>query len=210
MRKPKFRRRADARPDEVLDAALELFTQQGFDRTTVDQIATRAGLSKGSVYLYFPSKKALLEGLVRRSIVPIADTALAAMTQYRGDPRPFIRQMLTMLVTQFNDPKDFAIVGILIREAVAVPEIAAMYRRDVLDKVLPAMRTLLSRAVVDGYIRPIDPDMTIRSVMGPILVHFLLAEVFEIKPEDGLSLDRLIDNHLTIFFAGLEPESDAE
>lgn len=61
---PKFRRRAEARPDEVLDAALEQFMAKGFAATRVEDIAKAAGLSKGAVYLYFPSKQALLEGLV--------------------------------------------------------------------------------------------------------------------------------------------------
>ena len=86
-RGPKFRRRAEARPDEVLDAALELFMEKGFAATRVDDIAKRAGLSKGAVYLYFPSKEAVLEALVRRAIVPIADTALEALRNYEGDPR---------------------------------------------------------------------------------------------------------------------------
>ena len=64
---PKFRRRSEARPDEVLDAALELFVEKGFAATRVEDIATRAGVSKGTVYLYFPSKEAVLEGLVRRA-----------------------------------------------------------------------------------------------------------------------------------------------
>ncbi|MGB8621965.1 MAG: helix-turn-helix domain-containing protein, partial [Paracoccaceae bacterium] len=82
--RPKFRRRAEARPDEVLDAALALFIRKGFAATKVDEIAARAGLSKGAVYLYFPSKKALLEGLVRRAVVPVAESALGAVAAYRG------------------------------------------------------------------------------------------------------------------------------
>src|SRR5439155_9079413 len=70
-RTPKFRRRAEARPDEVLDAALDLFIENGFAATRVDDIAKRAGLSKGAVYLYFPSKEAIIEALVRRALVPV-------------------------------------------------------------------------------------------------------------------------------------------
>ena len=86
-RGPKFRRRADARPDEVLDAALDLFIAKGFAATRVEDIAAKAGLSKGAVYLYFPSKEAVLEGIVRRAIVPIATSALSYLENYAGDPR---------------------------------------------------------------------------------------------------------------------------
>ncbi len=205
-RKPKFRRRAEARPDEVLDAALELFTKRGFSRTTVDQVAKRAGLSKGSVYLYFPSKKALLAGLVRRAVVPVANMALGVIADYRGDPRPVIRQLVGMLASNMNDPKVFAVPKLVIREAVGAPEIAQMYREEVLDRALPAMTRLIAQGVEGGHIRKVDPELTIRSILGPLMMHLVMAEVFSIKPEGGLALDRLADNHLTILFAGLEPE----
>ncbi len=80
--KPKFRRRAEARPNEVLDAALTLFTEQGYSKTTVEQVARRAGLSKGAVYLYFPSKQAILEGLVTRTIAPISGTMFEEISQF--------------------------------------------------------------------------------------------------------------------------------
>ncbi len=204
--KPKFRRRAEARPDEVLDAALELFTKRGFTRTTVDQVATRAGLSKGTVYLYFPSKKALLAGLVRRAVVPVADMALGVIADYRGDPRPVIRQLVGMIAGKMTDPKVFAVPKLVIREAVGAPEIAQMYREEVLDRAMPALAGLIAQGVEGGYIRKVDPELTFRSILGPLMMHMVMAEVFSIRPDDGLALDRLVENHLTILFAGLEPE----
>lgn len=203
---PKFRRRADARPDEVLDAALELFTRQGFARTTVEQIARQAGLSKAAVYLYFPSKQALLAGLVRRAVAPVADLALERFATFRGDPRPLIRQVLQLAAANLADPKVIAVPALILREAVTAPEIAQVYRAELLDKVMPAMIGLLRQGVAGGHIRAVDPELTIRSLIGPIVAHLLLAQVFGLQPEGGLGLDRLIENHLTILFAGLAPE----
>ncbi len=204
--KPKFRRRAEARPDEVLDAAIELFAKKGFAATTVEQIATHAGLSKGAVYLYFPSKKALLEGLVHRAIAPIADMAIGMIASYRGDPRPVIRQFLQMVAEKLGDAKSFAVPKLVIREAVNAPEIAQMYRDEVLDRAIPALAAAIAQGVDGGFIRPVDPELTVRSIIGPILMHITLAEVFDIKPKDGIAMDRLLENHLLILFAGLEPE----
>src|ERR1044072_6567612 len=89
-RGPKFRRRAEARWDEVLDAPSDLFIEKGFAATRVEDIAVRAGLSKGAVYLYFSSKEAVLEGIVRRAMVPIASTAVDMVSNYAGDPRTII------------------------------------------------------------------------------------------------------------------------
>lgn len=202
-RGPKFRRRAEARPDEVLDAALALFIEKGFAATRVEDIASRAGLSKGAVYLYFPSKEAILEGLVKRSVTPIADSALAFLNNYSGDPRPVISQVLKMVAGRLADPKLVAIPRLLIREIVNFPEFAEMYRAAVLDRVIPAVTQLVETGMREGYFRPLDAELTLRSIIGPIIAHMLISELFGIRPKDGLAVDRLIDNHLTILFDGL-------
>lgn len=204
--KPKFRRRADARPDEVLDAALRLFSEQGYAKTTVEQIARRAGLSKGAVYLYFPSKDALLEGLVKRAVQPVAVQMIDAISGYRGDPRLVLRNAMFAMLGFMQNPDFAAVPKLILHEAVTAPVIAQMYRAEVLDRALPALTALLAQGVVGGFIRPIDPELTVRSVIGPIMLHILLAEVFAICPTDGLAMQRMIDNHLTILCAGLEPE----
>jgi AcrR family transcriptional regulator len=209
QRGPKFRRRAEARPDEVLDAALELFVEKGFVQTRVEDIAARAGLSKGAVYLYFPSKEAILEGLVRRAILPIADSALSFLENFTGDPRIVITTVMKMIAGRLRDPKLVAIPRLLIREMIHFPEFAQMYRREVLDRVIPKVTQLIKNGVAEGYFRPVDPELTIRSIIGPIALHMLMAEVFGITPADGLAIDRFIENHLTILFDGLSaPKSD--
>ncbi|MGV8985410.1 MAG: TetR/AcrR family transcriptional regulator [Cypionkella sp.] len=214
---PKFRRRAEARPDEVLDAALRLFGAQGFAHTTVEQVARAAGLSKAAVYLYFPSKKALLAGLVKRAVAPVADLALEGMAQVEGDPRPLIAKVLRMVAGRAAMPGVVAVPALILREAAVAPEIAQVYREEVLDRVMPALRGVIARGVDSGHLRAVDPDLTLRSFIGPVLAHLMLAEVFGILPEGGpdgekeggLQMDRLVENHLMILLAGLAPEGDA-
>lgn len=200
---PKFRRRAEARPDEVLDAALALFVEKGFAATRVEDVAKRAGLSKGAVYLYFASKEALLEGLVRRAIVPIAGSALGAIATFEGDPRVAISMVLRMLAGRLAEDKVIAIPKLVFRELFGFPDLAAMYRREVLDRVLPAVEALIARGIREGYLRPVDPALTVRSIIGPMVLHIALSELFGIEPEGGLGIDALIENHLTILFDGL-------
>lgn len=200
---PKFRRRADARPDEVLDAALALFIEKGFAATRVDEIAKRAGLSKGTVYLYFASKKDVLKGIVRRAVTPVADQTIAMMAGFEGSPRDAITMAMSGLAMRFDDPSVMAIPKLIIREAVVSPEIAQLYRKEVLNAALPMLKTIISKGIASGYFRAVDPELTVRSIMGPILIHVLLDEVFGITPEGGMRMDRLIENHLDIFFDGL-------
>ncbi len=75
--------------------------------------------------------------------------------------------------------------------------------------VIPLITGLLRTGIAEGYVRPVDPELTIRSIIGPIMLHILLDEVFGVRPADGLALDRLIENHLTILFDGLrQPQSN--
>lgn len=202
---PKFRRRAEHRPDELLDAALALFVAKGYAHTSVAEIARKAGLSKGAVYLYFPSKQAILEGLVKRAVTPVAARAVAAADFAAGDLRQALRAILSIVATAMGDPKVFAVPKLVIREATVAPEIAEMYRRAVFDTVFPAAVGVIERAIASGQMRAVDPELTIRSLIGPILAHILLAEVFGVRPADGLALDRLVDNHLDILLNGLLP-----
>ncbi len=209
-RGPKFRRRAEARPDEVLDAALALFLEKGFAATRVEDIARAAGLSKGTVYLYFPSKEALLEALVRRAVQPIADSALTTLHDYEGDPRIVLGMVLKMLAVRLYDPKVIAMPKLIFREVMGFPELAKMYRREVLDRVIPAIEGLIRKGVEQGYLRQVDPNLTIRSIIGPVMLHVAMAEVFGLMPEGGLHMDKLVDNHLTILFDGLSAPPSAK
>lgn len=200
---PKFRRRAAARPDEVLDAALDLFIEKGYSATRVEDIAKRAGISKGSVYLYFPSKEALLEGLVKRAILPVARGVISVAESFEGDPREAISMFMHRLARQSDNPKLFAIPKIILREAVIMPEIAEMYRTAVLNQAIPVLEALIRKGIAGGYFRNVDPEMTVRSIIGPLMAHLVLSEIFGVTPEGGLDLERLVENHLTILFDGL-------
>lgn len=210
--RPKFRRRAEHRPDEILDAALSLFVEQGYAHTTVAQIAKAAGVSKGAVYLYFPSKQAVLEGLVQRAVQPVKATALADLDIASGNLRSTISAFLGHLSEQLSQPNALAVPRIVLREATAVPEIAEMYRRAVLEPAMPALIGMIRAGIASGELRPVDPELTLRSVMGPIVMHLMLDEVFGIAPEGGLSMPALLENHVDILFNGLiakpEPASD--
>ncbi len=138
--RPKFRRRADKRPDELLDAALGLFAENGYAETRMDDVARQAGVSKGAVYHYFPSKRALLEGLIRRAVVPVAEEAVAGvpMRAAATSGRPWPR-LLRTLADRMSDPSVLAIPKIVVREAMTDPELAGFYRAEVIDRALPVL-----------------------------------------------------------------------
>jgi AcrR family transcriptional regulator len=200
----KFRRRAEARPDEVLGAALAVFSEKGFAAARVEDVAKRAGVSKGTVYLYFPSKEALIEGIVKRAVAPIAAQALPDLDKFDGDPRLPITMLMTVLGQTLAQPDKIAIPRLILREVMSFPFIATFYREEVIMKVMPALAGLIRRGVESGKLRPVDPELTVRSIIGPLIAHVALGEIFDIKPEgEGLGLDRLVANHLDILFHGI-------
>lgn len=201
--RPKFRRRAQDRPDEILDAALRLFTAQGFAATRVDDVAAAAGLSKGAIYLYFPSKEALVEALVRRAMGPVADLAVARLSDRSDHPRQTIARVMRDVAAAMSDDRVVAVPLLILREAPVLPHIAEVYRDAILLRVLPALSGLLADGIARGLLRPVDPDLAIRALVGPLIAHILLARVFGIAPHGGLDLDRLVETHLSIVFDGL-------
>lgn len=202
---PKFRRRAEARPDEVLDAALAVFTEKGFAGARMEDIAARAGLSKGAVYLYFPSKQALFEALIRRAVTPVTEGALTGLAEHAEDPLDALAALLRAIAAALGRPGTLAVPKLVLREAPALPELAALYRQAVMDRVMPVVIGLIRRGVAQGRIRPVDPELTLRTVVGPVILHLLLDEIFGIRPEGGTDLPKLVENHLSILLAGLDP-----
>ncbi len=201
----KFRRRAEARPDEVLDAALDIFIAKGFAAARVEDIAKAAGLSKGAVYLYFPSKVAILEALVRRAIVPLVKAAGDLASRQEGDPRHALASVLRFITKGLADPRHAAIPRIVLSEAGAFPELAAMYRREVIDRGLGLMTALIARGVETGVFRPVDPELAVKNVIGPVLANVLLTQVFRFEPPDP---ERFIESHIDVLLNGLAMDKE--
>ena len=200
----KFERRADARPDEVLAAALDLFLRDGFEATRMEDIGKAAGISKATVYLYFPSKQALLEGIVRRSIAPIPDEVGKAVAKLQGSPKQALRMALSIFAKRLSEPQNAAIPMLILREAGRFPEMAAMYRHEVMDKGLAMLSGILRKGMTSGDFRATDPDLAVRSVIGPVLAHLLMARVFDIGDGSSESMQALFANHIDLLLNGLE------
>ena len=196
------RRRPEARPDEILDAALSVFVEQGFTAARVEDIAKRAGLSKGAVYLYFPSKEAMLKALVEQSAGALATAAerLVSVGAPR-DPEAALRGVIFMMITAMTDPDISAAPRLVLTEAHRFPDIAAHYR----DQVLETAR----RAIEAGTFRPVDADMLMRCIGGPCLGHMMLASAFDFHPKNLREPVDVADALSDLLLHGLKPREDA-
>jgi AcrR family transcriptional regulator len=166
---PKFRRRSEARPDEILDAALGVFAERGFDAARMDDIAARAGVSKGAIYLYFDSKEAVLKGLIEREVAPVAAMLSGIADAGAGDPRATLALIVRTASTLTQAPSFAATPRLILSVAARFPEIGLHYRQRVVDV---------------GVFRQVDPRAAARMVMGPVMLTALHVHVLGGAPDD--------------------------
>ncbi len=199
--KPKFRRRAGARPDEILDAALEVFTERGFGPARVDDIAASAGISKGAVYLYFDSKEALLRGLIEREVAPVAQRLKALAEAGGADPQATLRLIVTTAAELLGDARMFAVPKLVLSVAARFSEIGEFYRKRVVDEAIGAIAALHRKGVASGDFREADSGAVARMVMGPLIVQAMRKHV--LGGRDRETPRARAEAHLDLLFNGL-------
>ena len=200
---PKWRRRKDARPGEIVAAALEVFAEKGFAAARLDDIAARAGVSKGALYLYFETKQDLFEAVVRDAISPnIAAVEAAAQAM----DLPFA-QVSRMLLARAADVMSTSAIGpvakMVIAESRNFPDLARIWHDAVVSRVLAVITGLIARAQARGEIRPGDPRFHALALIGPLLMGVLWREVLVPVGAEPLDLTALARQHIETALHGL-------
>ena len=185
--RPSWRRRADARPDEILSAALDEFIAKGFDSARIEDIAAKAGLSKGAVYLYFDSKESLLRALIERELAPLISRIAMLARAETSDPKTALAFALERVVEVLANPRIFAVPRLVISIAGRFPEIRDHYRRSIVEPARATIEKLIARGIKAGQFRAVDPAAATRSIIGPLLfeamwTHVLAGETGFVDP----------------------------
>ncbi|WP_417495647.1 TetR/AcrR family transcriptional regulator [Maricaulis sp.] len=210
-RTPSHRRQPEARPEQILEAALTVFGEQGFAAARVEEIARRAGLSKGTLYLYFPSKEAMLNALIEQSAGALARSVEQHVARSAAqDPEAALRGLLRILFTAVSSPTISAAPRLVLTEAHRFPELAAFYRSHVLDIVRRSMRALLAAGKAGGVLRDVDADAFMRVVGGAGIAHMVLTNIFDLHPETLTDPADLADAIADILLYGLKPRLESE
>jgi AcrR family transcriptional regulator len=196
-------RRAEARPEEILEAALAEFTERGFDAARVEDIARRAGISKGGVYLYFPSKEALLKALIEAKIAPIAQQAGLLAKAGAADPLTALRMLARIAAERLRDPTLFAVPRLVIGLAGRFPEIADFYRMQVAMPARVTLEQLIESAIALGQIRKCDVKAVARAFIGPLFFEAMWTHVLQGESALG-EPEKLIESQFDILLNGLE------
>lgn len=204
--KPKWRRRAESRPDEILDAALEVFHRDGFDAARVEEIAKAAKLSKAGVYLYFETKDAILRGLIEREVAPVARNLRAIAEAGAADPLASLRMIVAALTGLVSGRRKFAVPQIVLSVAGRYPDIAVYYRENVVEQGLGAVKALLEIGVAKGVFGDCDLDLAARMLLGPIFMQGFYTHLLYGDP-GSLSAEERTEAHLHILLNGLRASS---
>lgn len=162
-------RRKDARPSELLAAALDLFVEKGFAATRLEDVAALAGVSKGTLYLYFDSKAALLKAVVENGIVPALEKGEDIVANFSGTTSELLRHMMLTWWSLVGESKLSGICKLMLAEASNFPEISAYYHDAVIARGQGLVRRALELGIAKGEFRNINVEVATDSVFAPIL-----------------------------------------
>ena len=171
---PRARRRRDpdARPDQILDAALDLFGEAGFAAARLDDIARRAGLAKGTIYLYFPTKEDLFKAVVRREIVSRIEDAERNRTVAADVPaRAYLRTFLENYWASTQAPTSLRMLRMVMGELHKHPDLARFYGKEVIERAWTLVASIVRQGIDRGEFRPIDPMLAARCITAAFLMH---------------------------------------
>ena len=164
------RRRKDARPAELTSAALDLFVEKGFSATRLDDVAARAGVSKGTLYLYFDSKEALFKAVIAEGIVPTLAAAEERVAAYGGPAVGLLRELLFGWWQAIGATRLAGVPKLIISESRNFPEVAQYYHDQVIVRGRALLRTALQRGIASGEFRPLDVETAIDVIIAPLLM----------------------------------------
>jgi AcrR family transcriptional regulator len=165
-------RRKEARPGELLDAALQLFVEKGFASTRVEEVAARAGVSKGTLFLYFPSKEELFKAVVRENIAGRFTEWNEELQQFSGDSAELVRYCMHSWWERIGNSAASGITKLVMSEAGMFPEIAAFYQQEVIVPGHDLLRRVLQRGIDRGEFRSLQLEHAVYSLIAPMI--FLL------------------------------------
>jgi AcrR family transcriptional regulator len=166
---PKRERRKESRPGELLDAALDLFVEKGFSATRVEEVAARAGVSKGTLFLYFQSKEDLFKAVVRENIANQFPGWNEEFNTFQGTSADMLRYALVTWWERIGKTRVSGITKLVISEAQNFPEIAHFYEEEVIKPGNALIRGILERGVKSGEFRAIDTEQAVHAVVAPMI-----------------------------------------
>ena len=207
---PRWRRRKEARPEELIESALELFSEQGFASTKLRDVARRAGVSKGTVYLYFPSKEALLLGAVQRSVVPILDFGDDYEIESESSASELLAALVQKWIEEFERRSVSGVPKLVIAESASVPELGPLFVDAVLQRARRLFARVLKRGMRTGEFRSVDVKEAVHLLLAPLLYAQIHQHALGSCDPGIFDMERYVATHIDFFLRAMRPDQEGE
>lgn len=179
QKKPQRRRRKEARPAEIVAAAIEVFAEKGFRTATLEEVARRAGVAKGTVFVYFATKEELFRAVAQTVLSSNFGEASEASKAIADIPLQELVPLLLSKAATVGMSKTSGIVRTLIAEAKAFPDLAQIWHDEVVAKVLSVLTSAIRRAQAQGLVCEGNARLYAFSILGPMLAALVFRQVFQ-------------------------------
>src|SRR5262245_12418339 len=163
-RVPRWQRRPESRPEEILDAALHVFGEQGFARTRLEDVAKRAGVSKGTLYLYFKSKEDLFREMARFCVSASLAEGEEFVRTFHGSTRDLLEQFIRRYWAKMNDPVNLRLVRVVHLELTNFPELARLYFQEVITQMRSLIQSIIQLGIERGEFRTVNSGFAARAL----------------------------------------------
>jgi AcrR family transcriptional regulator len=183
---PRWARRKDARPAEIIASALAAFSEHGYAATRIEDIATRAGVTKGTVYLYFKSKEDLFGAVIQNTLAHTIVVGEEMLENYEGTTAELMREMAALVWKTFDDTGAGAIPKLVMAESKKFPEVARLYYHTVVEPSRALHRRIIERGISRGEFRAVDPDEYKSLLLAPAIFLLLWRHTFEHAVPDAV------------------------
>jgi AcrR family transcriptional regulator len=201
--KPRWRRRKDARPEEIISAALEVFADRGFAATKLEDVARRAGVTKGTIYLYFENKEALFKALIRQTIVPVLAQGEELAKSFTGSARELFERLVREYWRLVGETSLVGIPKLMMAEANNFPELARFYYEEVVTRGHRLMAGVLERGIKAGEFRPVNVAVATKLAMAPVMHAVIARRAFSACMPEGFDVAKYLDTHIDLYLHGI-------
>jgi AcrR family transcriptional regulator len=201
---PRWARRKDARPEEIIAAALELFVERGYASTRLDDVAAHAGVSKGTLYLYFENKEELFKAVVRGNMLPVLQHGEDLVQAFSGSSADLVRQLVRGWWELTGSTRIAGIPKLVIAESGNFPDLAKFYYDEVIQRALSMFRDVLQRGVDSGEFREVDNDHLVHVALAPLVMLAVWGHSFGCCEREKLQPARYLDAYLDMLLHSLQ------
>jgi AcrR family transcriptional regulator len=201
---PRRARRKDARPSELIEAALDVFGERGFSGARLEDIAQRAGVTKGTVYLYFRSKEELFEAAVRQTLVTFIAHGLATVREFQGPTPELLRIVLTNWWHGVVRTKAAVLAKIMCAEARNFPQLAQFFYDNVIEPGRRLQSRIIERGIARGEFRPVAVEHTVLFIVAAFVYVQVHQNSFaKVLPGTAIEGDGYLESFIDFALAAL-------